>query len=308
MALQLKRTFELIDPSTFDSDTALRKAATEYHRDLTFDGDDDDLEEDIWLARRPAECDPDNHPAVLVNSFTKVGVWSQDFAYVLHLLTGWPMMAVRVQTDEPDDSEMMVYFVRNPDGRVLDASGWANEAAVLARGDLIDGSSLIIVNPKPGSQLEEFDEDGREMMLKEIADVIRAFPHAPFRESWFRAMTFRKLAGVDEPPVLVPHGEKMKGVAYEWLAMAGDNECARRIAILAGGKLAEERRRGLVLAILRFAKAKGLVRYPSYELVDALARIVREDHLLAMAGDLDAMNDLLSFLGKHGVSIEELDL
>ncbi len=80
MAFQLKRTFELIDPSTFDAAAVLRKAATEFHRDLTFDGDDDDLEEDIWLARRPAECDPDNHPAVLVNSFTRVGVWSQDFA------------------------------------------------------------------------------------------------------------------------------------------------------------------------------------------------------------------------------------
>lgn len=311
MAFRSKLTPETIDPSTFDSATALRNAATEYHRDLTFDGDEDDLEEDIWLARRPAECDPDNHPAVLVNSFTKVGVWSQDFAYVLHLLTGWPMMAVRVQTDEPGYSEMMVYFVRNPDGRVLDASGWANEAAVLARGDLIDWSSLNIVNPRPGSKLEEFDEGGCEMMLKEIADVIRAFPHAPFREPWFRAMTFRKLAGVDEAPALIPHGEKLNEVAYEWLDMAGDNECARRIAILAGGKLAEERRRGLVLAILEFAKAKGLVRnagyaLTSYELVDALARVVREDHLLAMTGDLDAMDDLSEFLKKHGVDIEDL--
>ena len=59
MAFQSKRTFELIDPSTFDSEAALRKAAKEYYRDLTFDGDDEGLEEDIWLARRPAACDPD---------------------------------------------------------------------------------------------------------------------------------------------------------------------------------------------------------------------------------------------------------
>lgn len=76
MAFQSKRTFELIDPSTFDSEAALRKAAKEYYRDLTFDGDDEGLEEDIWLARRPAACDPDNHPAVLVHAFTKICVWS----------------------------------------------------------------------------------------------------------------------------------------------------------------------------------------------------------------------------------------
>jgi hypothetical protein len=26
---------------------------------------------------------------------------------------------------------------------------------------------------------------------------------------------------------LIPHGEKLNEVAYEWLATAGDNECAR---------------------------------------------------------------------------------
>jgi hypothetical protein len=45
MAFQLKRTFELIDPSTFDSAAALRNAAVSYYIDLTFDGDDDDVEE-----------------------------------------------------------------------------------------------------------------------------------------------------------------------------------------------------------------------------------------------------------------------
>jgi hypothetical protein len=29
---------------------------------------------------------------------------------------------------------------------------------------------------------------------------------------------------------------------------------------------------------------------------------------MAMAGDLDAITDLLSFLEKHGVNIEDLDL
>jgi hypothetical protein len=131
MAFQLKRTFELIDPSTFDSAAALRAAAKEYYRDLTFDGDDEGVEEDIWLARRPAACDPDNYPAVLVHAFTKICVWSRDFAYVLHLLTGWPMMAVRILTDDVGSSETS--FVRNPDGRLLDASGWVDEAALLRR-------------------------------------------------------------------------------------------------------------------------------------------------------------------------------
>jgi hypothetical protein len=48
-------------------------------------------------------------------------------------------------------------------------------------------------------------------------------------------MTFRKLAWVDEPSVLIPHGEKPTKDIDQWLAMAGDDECARRIAILAGG-------------------------------------------------------------------------
>ena len=85
MAFQSKRTPELIDPSTFSADYALREAAEEYYRPLTFDGDEDEVEDDIWLARRPAECDPDNHQAVLVHSFTKVCVWSLDFAYVRRL-------------------------------------------------------------------------------------------------------------------------------------------------------------------------------------------------------------------------------
>jgi hypothetical protein len=227
MAFQLKRTFELIDPSTFDAAAALCKAAVSYYIDLTFDGDDDDVEEDIWLARRPAAADPDNHPAVLVHAFTKFCDSSRDFAYVLHLLTGWPMMAVGIQTDDTGSSE--ISFVRNPDGRLLDASGWVDEPAVLARGDvLINGFSPVIVKPLPGSPLDDFDEEtGCEKRLKEIADVIRAFPHSPFREPWFRAMTFRKLAGVDQPPVLIPHGEKLTEVANEWLAMAGDNECCR---------------------------------------------------------------------------------
>jgi hypothetical protein len=307
MAFQLKRTFELIDPSTFDSAAALRNAAVSYYIDLTFDGDDDDVEEDIWLARRPAAGDPDNHPAVLVHAFTKVCDCSRDFAYVLHLLTGWPLMAVRIQTDDAGPSETS--FVRNPDGRLLDASGWVGEAAVSARGDvLINGFSPVIIKPQPGSPLDDFDETGCEKRLKEIADVIRALPHAPFREPWFRAMTFRKLAGVDEPPVLIPHGEKSTAVVNQWLGIAGDDECAGRIAILAGGKLAEERRRGMIRVILNFAKAKGLIRHASYELVDGLSRMVREDHLMAMASDLDAITDLLSFLQKHGVNIEDLDL
>ena len=73
-------------------------------------------------------------------------------------------------------------------------------------------------------------------------------------------------------------GEKATKDIDQWLDMAGDDECARRSAILAGGKLAEERRRGLVLAILNFAKAKGLVRHAAFTLVDDLARIVRENH------------------------------
>jgi hypothetical protein len=227
MAFQLKRTFELIDPSTFDAAAALRAAAKEYYRDLTFDGDDEGVEEDIWLARRPAACDPDNHPAVLVHAFTKICVWSRDFAYVLHLLTGWPMMAVRILTDDAGSSETS--FVRIPDGKLLDASGWVDEAALLARRDVLtDGFSPIIVSARPGSQLEEFDENGREMLLKEIADVIRALPHAPFLEPWFRAMTFRKLPGVDVPPVLTSLGEKATKDIDQWLALAGDNECARR--------------------------------------------------------------------------------
>lgn len=90
--------------------------------------------------------------------------------------------------------------------------------------------------------------------------------------------------------------------------MAGDDECARRIAILAGGKLAEERRRGLVLAIIKHAKAKGIVRYVPNTLVNVIAQTAREHHLLKMAGDLDAMDDLSEFLKKHGVDIEDLDL
>ena len=90
--------------------------------------------------------------------------------------------------------------------------------------------------------------------------------------------------------------------------MAGDDECARRIAILAGGKLAEERRRGLVLAIIKHAKAKGIVRYVPYTLVNDLAQMVREHHLLKMAADLDAMDDLSKFLEKHGIDIEDMDL
>ena len=135
----------------------------------------------------------------------KICVWSRDFAYVLHLLTGWPMMAVPVLTDGAASSEDCFVrneacFVRNPDGRLLDASGWVDETAMLARRDVLtDGFSPIVVRPRPGSQLEEFDENGREMLLKEIADVIRALPHAPFREPWFRAMTFRELPGVDVP-------------------------------------------------------------------------------------------------------------
>jgi hypothetical protein len=225
MAFKSKRTPELIDPSTFSADYALREAAEEYYRDLTFDGDEDEVEDDIWLARRPAECDPDNHQAVLVHSFTKVCVWSRDFAYVLHLLTGWPMMAVRILTDDAGSSETS--FVRNPDGRLLDASGWVDETAVLARRDVLtDGFSPIIVKPRPGSPLVDFDETGCEMRLKQIADVIRALRHAPFREPWFRAMTFRKLAGVDEPSVLIPHGEKPTKNIDQWLAMAGDDVCS----------------------------------------------------------------------------------
>ena len=54
MAATSKRRPEFIDPSTFNPEYALRQAAEEYYRDLTFDGDDDDIEDDIWLARRPA--------------------------------------------------------------------------------------------------------------------------------------------------------------------------------------------------------------------------------------------------------------
>lgn len=174
MAFQSKRSPELIDPSTFSADYALRQAAEEYYRDLTFDGDDDDIEDDIWLARRPAACDPDNHPAVLVHSFTKVGEWCRDFAYVLHLLTGWLMVTARIMTDDVGPAETS--FIRNLDGRLLDASGWVDESAVVARGDvLVDGFSPIIVRPRPGSPLVDFDEAGCEMRLKQIADVIRAF-------------------------------------------------------------------------------------------------------------------------------------
>ena len=36
------------------------------------------------------------------------------------------------------------------------------------------------------------------MLLKEIADAIRALPHAPFREPWFRASLPRRSSGSRE--------------------------------------------------------------------------------------------------------------
>lgn len=140
------------------------------------------------------DLEPNDHVAVVVRAF--VSSDCGPFAYVLNRVTGWQVVAVSA------DQGYLHSLVRAPDGRMLDAAGWVTERAVKKR---YGARKIVMLDVEPGHAmglgcfLGEMDETGRDGEMCRLVSAIRALPHAPFNEAWFRELSGRPIEGVDLP-------------------------------------------------------------------------------------------------------------
>lgn len=143
------------------------------------------------------EVDPDDHVAVLRKAFTESDC--NDFAWMLHAMTGWPMVRASYQLSKMDTGHHTM--VRAPDGRLLDVRGYASEAQMARRCYGMKGALVTFAETEPGRPLalDEIDEDGFSEGLQRLAGIIRSLPGRPFQSQDFREMSLRPVEGVDVP-------------------------------------------------------------------------------------------------------------
>lgn len=144
-----------------------------------------DLQED-------EDLDPQDHVEVLARAFTTSNC--DDFAYVLALATGWP--AVRMEWLIPGYGSGHHALLRAPDGRLLDFRGWTDEAELRRR----YGAPEAVFEeraPSPQSFGQCIDEEEIDEEMARIAGVLRALPHTPFSERWFRILLRPPIPGAD---------------------------------------------------------------------------------------------------------------
>ena len=169
-------------------DDVLAAAAAHYHAAAGLDEDGD--------------LDPRDHVEVLVRAFTTSNC--DDFAHVLALATGWP--TVRMTWPIPGWGPGHHALLRAPDGRLLDARGWTDEAG-LRRRYRAPEALFEDALPSPQSLGQWVDEDGTDEDVARIAGVLRALPHAPYSEGWFRTLVMAPIPGADPQAAAdVPRG------------------------------------------------------------------------------------------------------
>lgn len=173
----------LTEPVIVTDDAAL-KEASDYYYDVAEVYENDDI-------------DPEDEIAVLKYAFSSSDC--DDFAYVLHKLTGYRVVEQRWSGPDGFGHHSLV---QAPDGRLLDVHGWI-DANVLEKRYGLDrkgySSRLEETKPNPMSDFNSHDDEGFEEGLRRIVSVIRNLPYEPFNEGWFQKLTRKELPGVDVP-------------------------------------------------------------------------------------------------------------
>ena len=148
------------------------------------------------------DLDPDDAIAVLKRAFSASDC--DDFAWVLHAVTGW--QTVDVTWEVPDWGFGHHTLLRAPNGRFLDVNGWSDQAEVLRRCDRRKTAVFKItdVEPRNTGDLNLWDDHGVNEEFSRILGVIRALPHAPFSSPDFQAMSMRSMQGADAPADITP--------------------------------------------------------------------------------------------------------
>lgn len=143
------------------------------------------------------DLDPDNHVEVIKRAYASSDC--DDFAWMLHRMTGWQV--VRATWQIPDWGFGHHTLVRSPEGRLLDVCGWTDEEALRKRylGRKKTEMAFADAEPSPTGSFDEIEDDGTECQMTLIAGVIRNLPHAPYSTPEFRELTGRPLEGVDLP-------------------------------------------------------------------------------------------------------------
>lgn len=131
--------------------------------------------------------DPQDSLEVLRRAFVSFP-YCDDFSFVLSLVTGWK--CVRTSWNIPGRGSGRHSLVRAPNDRLLDVTGWTDEAALARR--YADGSGLGLmfenVTPSASSIRCRPGEEAQDEDVTRIVGVIRNLPYAPYGEAWFRKM------------------------------------------------------------------------------------------------------------------------
>jgi hypothetical protein len=159
------------------------------------------------------ELDPDDHIEVIRRAFTTSDC--DDFAWMLNRMTGWQV--VELSFAAPQWGIGHHSLVRAPDGRLLDVTGWKDEAAARKEACRIKGAKFNLkdIDPRepvwwdgtPSGDDSNDPPNGEPSCACRLASVIRSLPWPPFDTAELRALTTLPLPGIDgyDPRCAVPH-------------------------------------------------------------------------------------------------------
>ncbi len=122
------------------------------------------------------DLDPDDHLAVVQRAFTSSDC--DDFAGVVHRMSGWQCVRAAWTVRGGFGHHTLV---RSPDGRLFDATGFTDEAALRKR---YGAKALTLFDVQPGDEIAYGNADD----TARIANVVRVLPHAPFDDPAFMAL------------------------------------------------------------------------------------------------------------------------
>lgn len=150
---------------------------------------------DVAGLHEDEDLDPGDHLEVVRRAFASSDC--DDFSFILSKMTEWK--CVRASWQIPDWGFGHHSLVMAPDGRLLDVTGWTDEAELSKRYGGRKGVKVTLAEAEatPSIGFDNYDETGIESGMARIAGVIRCLPYSPFCDDWFREMTLRPLEGAD---------------------------------------------------------------------------------------------------------------
>ena len=138
--------------------------------------------------------DPDDTIKVIQTAFTSSHC--DDFAYVLSEMTGWPALTAKWKDKRGQPGHHAL--VRSPDGRLLDVTGWLDEAQLMKR---YKSSTVSVVEGQLTSPASIMNTDDVEL----IETAIQQLPYEPHSDDFFQA----ELSSITSQPNTSENGSSL---------------------------------------------------------------------------------------------------